>query len=111
MGGFRRFVINLSGVTAAVLIIANTIIEGIGGALLSEFLSGGRTENMLLGFLIGAASGFFVAALPCAIMFMLAEVAENTRRIAQLLEVPPTQQPQAGQQAAPPPPRIRIRPE
>lgn len=113
VGGFRRFVIGLSGLTAVVLIIASAIIAGIGGAAVSVIMSGGRAESAVIGFVFGAISGFFFAALPCAMMFMLMEVAENTRKTAQLLEgTAGQQQPQTGQRPAVRPQRdFRIRPE
>jgi predicted Co/Zn/Cd cation transporter (cation efflux family) len=111
MGEFRRFVIGLSSLTAVVLIIASAIIGGLCGAAFSAIASGGRSENAVIGFIFGAVSGFFFAALPCTIMFTLMEIAENTRRTAELLGGTATQQPQAGQQAARPQRGFRIRPE
>jgi hypothetical protein len=84
MGAFRRFVMALAGISAVFLIIIATIAGGFAGAAASALISGLLTGhpgpgNAVIGFLLGAATGFFFAALPATMMFTLTEIAENTR--------------------------------
>jgi hypothetical protein len=113
---FRRFVMGLAGLCAVFLIVASTIVGGFAGAATSTLVSGLMTGrpgpgNAVIGFLLGAASGFFFAALPAAMMFALMEIAENTRRTALLLGGAGTAHPVAQPPVTPQPPRLRVRPE
>jgi hypothetical protein len=110
MSGFRRFVIGLSGFCSFVLIVGFAIIAGFGGAIAIGLISG-RSDSAAIGFIVGAALGFFFAALPAAMMFTLTEIAENTRKTVRLLEGVAVQPPSPGPSQPAQQSRIRIRPE
>jgi hypothetical protein len=108
MSDFRRFVMSLSGLCCLVLIIASTVIAGFLGAAAIGLVTG-RSENAVIGFLLGGATGFVFAALPAAMMFTLTEIAANTRRTAQFLEGTAVQPTAPGPPQTPQQPRIRLR--
>jgi hypothetical protein len=78
MGGFRRFIIRTADVLMLVLVVLITLASAIsmGGSL--QMTLGGIYG--VLGFILGAVLGFIGAAIVAAYFFLLAEIAENTRR-------------------------------
>jgi hypothetical protein len=78
MAGFRRFIIKTAEVLMILVVIGMTIAFAISGATTAQLAQGG--QFWILGFVIGAIAGFAFAAVIAAYFFLLAEIAENTRR-------------------------------
>jgi len=78
MGGFRRLVIRLVEVLLILFMAVATIASAIAGANYGQFMPGDMSVVMAL---IGGVSGFISSALLAAFYFLLAEIADNTRRI------------------------------
>jgi len=78
MGGFRRFIIRTADVLMLVLVVLITVASAVsmGGSL--QMTLGGVYG--VLGFILGGVLGFIGAAIVAAYFFLLAEIAENTRR-------------------------------
>jgi len=77
MAGFRRFIINVVEWLLIVFIVLLTVFSALGGALQGHYL-GGAMPTVL--FLIYGFLGFLSSAMLAAFYFLLAEIAENTRR-------------------------------
>jgi hypothetical protein len=77
MRGFRRFIIKIAEVLTILTMVFLTISFAISGMFWTAL--GGY--SWISGLVLGAISGFAVAALGAAILFLLIEIAENTRRI------------------------------
>jgi uncharacterized membrane protein len=77
MRGFRRFIIKIAEVLTILTMVFLTISFAISGTFWTTL--GGY--SWISGLVLGAISGFAVAALGAAILFLLIEIAENTRRI------------------------------
>lgn len=78
MAGFRRFIIKTAEVLMILVVIGMTIAFAISGAASLQFAQGG--QFWIVGFIIGGIAGFAFAAVIAAYFFLLAEIAENTRR-------------------------------
>jgi hypothetical protein len=75
MGGFRHFIIKTAEVVTILSIIFFTIagaIWGAAGAALGGY-------SWIVGLLTGAISGFALTAVGAAVLFLLVEIAENTK--------------------------------
>ena len=79
MAGFRRFIIKTAEIMMLLIVIAMTIGFAASGAGSAQLAMGGQW--WIAGLLLGAVGGFVMAAVLAAYFFLLAEVAENTRRI------------------------------
>jgi hypothetical protein len=86
MGGFRRIVIALANILAIIGIVLSTIGGGFSGAASSQIYGGGGATAMVVGFVLGALVGFLVAAILAAFLFLLTEIATNTRQTMLMLE-------------------------
>jgi membrane associated rhomboid family serine protease len=78
MDGFRRFIIKTAEVMMLVIVILTTIGFAISGGASAQVAGGG--QFWILGAVIGALFGFVMAAVLAAYFFLLAEIAQNTRR-------------------------------
>jgi hypothetical protein len=78
MGGFRRFIIKTAEILMILVVIGMTVGTGISGSTGMQIAFGG--QYWILGFVLGAIGGFAAAAVIAAYFFLLAEIAENTRR-------------------------------
>jgi hypothetical protein len=78
MAGFRRFIIKTAEIMMLLIVIAMTISFAISGAISAQAAMG--EQWWIGGFLLGAVAGYLLAAVLAAYFFLLAEVAENTRR-------------------------------
>ena len=77
MAGFRRFIINIVEWLLIAFIVLLTLFSAIGGAVQGNYIGG--TMPVVL-FLVYGFMGFLSAAVLAAFYFLLAEIAENTRR-------------------------------
>lgn len=75
MHPIRRFIIKVAELVAYLAIIVLTLIGGISGWI-TALASG---ASVTLGIILGALGGFVVAATGSAILFLLMDIAENTR--------------------------------
>lgn len=79
MAGFRHFIIKTAEVMMIVIVILTAISFAISGAGVAQAALGGN--YWIVGVVAGFIVGFLFAAIFAAYFFLLAEVAENTRRI------------------------------
>jgi ABC-type transport system involved in multi-copper enzyme maturation permease subunit len=77
MAGFRRFIINIVEWLLIVFIVLLTAFSAIGGALQGNYIGGAMPVVL---FLVYGFMGFLSAAVLAAFYFLLAEIADNTRR-------------------------------
>jgi hypothetical protein len=73
----RRFVIGTIDAIAAFVMLVSVLISGLIGARWLAPFGGPPT---IIGFAIGAAVGFAISAIPLSIIFLLTDIAENTRK-------------------------------
>jgi hypothetical protein len=76
MHPIRHFIIKVAEVVAYLAIIILTLIGGVSGwvsAIASE-------TSKPVGIILGAVAGFVIAATFSAILFLLVDIAEKTRR-------------------------------
>ena len=78
MGSFRNFVVKTAEVMMLIIVIILTLAFAISGAGTGAAVL--DTVGGILGFIIGGALGFITASVMAAYFFLLAEIAENTRR-------------------------------
>jgi hypothetical protein len=76
MRGFRRFIIRFAEILTILTMAFATISFAISGLFWATM--GGYSR--IAGLVLGAISGFALAAVGAAILFLLIEIAENTRR-------------------------------
>jgi hypothetical protein len=76
MRGFRRFIIRI----AEILTILTMVFATISFAISGVFWAAMSGYSWIVGLVLGAISGFALAAVGAAILFLLIEIAENTRR-------------------------------
>jgi hypothetical protein len=90
MGALRRIVIAMADALAIVCIIGLTIGGGAIAAfyvvLQSQVLGRPAGSSAVFAFMVGAVTGFILAALFAAIIFSLSEIAANTLATVRLLE-------------------------
>jgi len=78
MGGFRRFIIQTANALMIVLVILITLASAISMASSLQMMQGGIWG--VVGFIVGGVVGFIGSAVFAAYFFLLAEIAENTRK-------------------------------
>jgi hypothetical protein len=78
VGGFRHFIVRTAEVMMFLVVIFMTLGFAISGAGTAHATMGGI--GWLIGLLVGGVIGFISAAVIAAYFFLLAEIAENTRR-------------------------------
>ena len=78
MAGFRRFIIKTAEVMMVLVVILMTIGFAISFAGSMQMGMGG--QYWVIGLVIGAIVGFIAGSVIAAYFFLLAEIAENTRR-------------------------------
>jgi len=78
MGGFRRFIIQTANALMIVLVILITLASAISMAGSLQMMQGGIWG--VVGFIVGGVVGFIGSAVFAAYFFLLAEIAENTRK-------------------------------
>lgn len=89
MEDFRRFILSVADGIAVLSVIIGTLGAGITGAALgytTGAFSGNGAGLAFFGFLVGGFIGFVTSALASALLFVLAEIAANTRRTREILE-------------------------
>ena len=79
MGGFRRIIVKTADALMLVLVVLITLGTAISVAGSLQMTMGGVWG--VVGFILGGVLGFIGAAVFAAYFFLLAEIAENTRRI------------------------------
>ena len=79
----KKFVIDTIEVMAWVMTI---LLILVGGVLGYESKLGSYGIDEAIGTILGALAGFMVAVVIFGILFILIDIAENTRRTAALLE-------------------------
>ena len=87
MSDFRRFVISIAEGVLIIGIVLGTISMAMVGMSIGSALSfasgaGGFSGGGLIGFFVGGGVGFVVSAAASAVVFMLAETAEHSKRTA-----------------------------
>ena len=85
----RRFIVRISEVLAPILIVISTIGGGISGMTYARMLSGFQqldSWQLALAFALGALATFVVSSIILAILFILIDIAENTRRTVSFFE-------------------------
>ena len=78
MSGFRHFIIKTAEVMMILVVILMTLAIAVSGGGTGYAMMG--AVGMILGAIVGAVVGFLTAAVIAAYFFLLAEIAENTRR-------------------------------
>ena len=76
MRGFRRFIIRFAEILTILTMAFATISFAISGLFWATMAG----YSWIAGLVLGAISGFALAAVGAAILFLLIEIAENTRR-------------------------------
>lgn len=86
----RRLIIRISEVLALIIIFGSTLIAGFMSAswayAQSRILGQSPEFSTFLGFVLGALSGFITSAVLFGFLFILIEIAENTRRTVSFFE-------------------------
>ena len=77
MTGFRQFVIRTAEIFVGILVILITLMSALQGYAAGAMAGGGVG---FIGFLVGGLFGFATASVLAAAFFLLAQIAENTRR-------------------------------
>jgi hypothetical protein len=75
MRGFRRFIIRIAEILTILMMVFATISFATSGL----FWAGISGYSWIVGLVLGAITGFALAALGAAILFLLIEIAQNTR--------------------------------
>jgi hypothetical protein len=78
MAGFRRFIIRIVEVLLIIFVVVSTLFSALSGFAYGQMIGSGGAAVVL--FLISGLVGFAFAAVLAAAYFLLAEIAENTRR-------------------------------
>ena len=121
MRSFRRFVIGLAEVIQIISMIAFTLLCGVVGGAYGTMLGldfgnlqfanqGATSTGALLGFGAGALVGFTTSATVAAFLFVLAEIAMNTRDTNRLLRLQANLPEQYPVRAQVPQPQLRTEP-
>ena len=88
--GLRRMIVRIAEVLALLLILVSTIAGGFSGMSYAYILArvGDRSESLpaVLGFALGALTAFVVSAIVLAVVFILIDIAENTRKTVSFFE-------------------------
>jgi hypothetical protein len=92
----RRFVIHTAEILATLSVLASAIGGGYSGMVTANLLSKLASGNALaynpppiigiFGFVVGALFGFVLSAIMLAILFLLTEIAENSRKTVSFFE-------------------------
>jgi hypothetical protein len=77
MHGFRRFIIKTAEVMMVFIIILSVLGFAVSGATSAQISFG--DQYWIAGALIGGVIGLIAAAVVAAYLFLLVEIAENTR--------------------------------
>jgi hypothetical protein len=88
--GIRRLIIRTSEVLALLSLVAVTGGAGVLGLLIgyaqSNIWGTSHESGLLIGFVLGATTGFIISAVIMAIFFTLIDIAENTRKTVSFFE-------------------------
>lgn len=86
MIGLRRFVIGTVNTLLFLFILLATLVGAVRGLAFSYVFSFFRDSNIpyeayaTIAFVFGGIVGFLLASIPAVVIFLLTEIAENTRQ-------------------------------
>ena len=84
----RRVIIGTAELAAYVFVLFVSITGAIGGYGYGSLLSfiGNDETTRMVGALVGFFGGFLTASVAAALLFLLIDIAANTRRMARMLD-------------------------